>query len=62
MVFSERDFWSRPADRDLLSAHLVNAASRETLTLPDATHFVHLDRPERGREALLAKLLAFFAA
>ena len=62
VLFSERDFWSRPADRDLLAAHLVNAASRETVTLPDATHFVHLDRPERGRDALLAELLAFFAA
>lgn len=62
VVFSERDFWSRPADRDLLSEHLVNAASRETLTLPDATHFVHLDRPERGRDTLLSKLLAFLDA
>jgi len=29
------------------------------LSLPEATHFVHLDRPERGRDRLLRELEVF---
>lgn len=59
VVFSERDFWSRAEDRDRLQAHLVNAGEVKVVTLPGATHFAHLDRPERGRDALLDALKAF---
>ena len=59
VVFGERDFWSRAEDRDRLQAHLVNAGEVKVVTLPGATHFAHLDRPERGRQALLDALKAF---
>jgi pimeloyl-ACP methyl ester carboxylesterase len=59
IVFSERDFWSRAEDRDRLQAHLVNAGEVKVVTLPGATHYAHLDRPERGRQALIDALKAF---
>jgi pimeloyl-ACP methyl ester carboxylesterase len=59
IVFSEKDFWSRPEDRDRLQAHLVNAGTVKVVTLPGATHYAHLDRPERGRQALIDALKAF---
>lgn len=59
VVFSEKDFWSRAEDRDRLQAHLVNAGEVKVVTLPGATHYAHLDRPERGRQALIDALKAF---
>lgn len=56
---SERDFWSRAEDVEMLQRHLVHAASVRAVTLPDATHFAHLDRPERGRARFLEETLAF---
>ncbi|HET8632037.1 MAG TPA: alpha/beta fold hydrolase [Thermomicrobiales bacterium] len=58
---SERDFWSRPEDLLRLVEHLVHAPIVRAVTLPDATHFVHLDRPERGRDDFLREVLAFLA-
>lgn len=58
VIRSENDFWSRPEDVTRLAAHLVHARSR-AVTLPGATHFVHLDRPERGRAQLLKEVLTF---
>lgn len=48
-----RDFWSAPGDPERLAAQAVHAAEVRRLEQPEATHFVHLDRPERGRAALL---------
>lgn len=62
IVRSGRDFWSRPADADTLQAHLVHSPRVERLDLPESTHFVHLDRPERGRERLLEAMIRFLAA
>ncbi len=59
IVSSEKDFWSRAEDRDRLQAHLVNAGEVKVVTLPGATHYAHLDRAERGRQALLDALKAF---
>jgi pimeloyl-ACP methyl ester carboxylesterase len=59
IVFSEKDGWSRAEDRDRLKAHLVNAGEVTVVTLPGATHYAHLDRPERGRQALIDALKAF---
>ena len=59
IVFSEKDFWSRAEDRDCLQAHLVNAGEVKVVTLPGATHYAHLDRPERGRQALIDALKTF---
>lgn len=58
VIRSEQDFWSRPEDVERIAAHLVHARVR-TVTIPGATHFVHLDRPERGRDRLLREVLAF---
>ncbi len=59
IVFSEKDFWSRAEDRDRLKAHLINAGEVQVVTLAGATHYAHLDRPERGRQALIDALKAF---
>ncbi len=56
---SERDFWSRPQDAELLAEHLVHAPRVRKVTLLDATHYVHLDRPERGRDAFIKEVLSF---
>lgn len=59
VVAGERDFWSQPADRERLAAQLTHAPRVRVVVIPDATHFVHLDRPERGRERFLQEVLAF---
>jgi pimeloyl-ACP methyl ester carboxylesterase len=59
IVRSGNDFWSRPEDAETLAGHLDNAKQVSVLTLPHATHFVHLDRAERGRAALIDAILAF---
>lgn len=58
---SGRDFWSRPEDGPLLAAHATDAPMR-VVALPEATHFVHLDRPARGRDDFLRLVLAFLRA
>jgi hypothetical protein len=58
---SENDFWSRTADADTLANHLLNAKQVRVLTLPKATHFVHLDRAERGRATLISPILDFLS-
>ncbi|NBD08910.1 alpha/beta hydrolase [Corallococcus sp. Z5C101001] len=59
---AENDFWSRPEDVTRLQEHLVHAASVKAVVLPGATHFVHLERPERGRRLLLDEVLRFTGA
>jgi pimeloyl-ACP methyl ester carboxylesterase len=59
IVRSERDFWSRPEDVTVLAERLVHAVSVRTLTLPQATHLAHLDRPEHGRDLLLQEIVGF---
>jgi pimeloyl-ACP methyl ester carboxylesterase len=59
VIASERDFWSRPIDRERLLEHLIDAESARLVVLPDATHFVHLDRPERGRDRFIAAVSTF---
>lgn len=62
ILVSERDFWSRPIDRENLVRDLVHAKRVKLVILPNATHFVHLDRPERGRNQLLDEVTAFVKA
>jgi pimeloyl-ACP methyl ester carboxylesterase len=62
LVRGERDFWSRPEDVAAFARDAVRARRVATLSLPDATHFVHLDRPERGRAALLDAVVEFLRA
>ncbi|KZX53166.1 hypothetical protein A3711_15850 [Erythrobacter sp. HI00D59] len=56
---SEHCFWSRPSDVEALVADLVHAPSVRTVQFDDATHNVHLDRPERGRDELITELRQF---
>jgi len=62
VLASERDFWSRPADREKLQRDLVHAPSVKIVVLPNATHFVHLDRSDRGRQQLLNEITNFLNA
>src|SRR5678815_1017846 len=59
VIASERDFWSRPEDRATLEAELVHAPLVKVVVIPGATHFVHLERAERGRDLLLQEITAF---
>jgi pimeloyl-ACP methyl ester carboxylesterase len=61
VIRGERDFWSRPADLQALEAELVNAPTVETVTIPNGTHYLFLDRPERGRDRFIAEVLSFLA-
>lgn len=62
ILVSERDFWSRPIDRENLVRDLVHAKRVKLAILPNATHFVHLDRPEHGRNLLLDETTSFVKA
>lgn len=57
-VRGTRDHWSRPEDLEALKRDLTNAPA-DFRSIPDATHFVFLDRPERGRSAFLKLVLDF---
>jgi pimeloyl-ACP methyl ester carboxylesterase len=61
VVRSELDHWSRPEDVAALQRELVHARRVETLEVPQATHFVFLDRPERGRRQLVDAVERFLA-
>ena len=55
------DFWSRPQDAENLAADLIHAASVEVVKLNQATHYVHLDRPEHGRDQFLCEVIRFLS-
>ncbi|MEE3663193.1 alpha/beta fold hydrolase [Brenneria sp. g21c3] len=57
-IRSERDFWSRAQDADALAREAPDA---QALTIPSATHFVHLDRNEAGRSEFLSAVIQFLA-
>lgn len=61
LIRSDRDFWSRPQDAESFAHDAVHAREVRVVTLPEATHYVHLDRPERGRDLLLDHVRAFLA-
>ncbi len=60
---SEGDFWSRPEDLALLQAHLASreAGRVSAVQIPQATHFVHLDRAAWGRATFLDAVVSFLA-
>ncbi|WP_277588681.1 alpha/beta fold hydrolase [Pseudomonas chlororaphis] len=62
VVRSERDFWSRPEDAQDFVHDAVHAKSIRTVTLANATHYAHLDRPERGRSQFIDEIVKFLAA
>lgn len=58
---SSRDFWSRPEDIDAFVHDAMRAPSVRAVTLPEATHYAHLDRPEHGRDRLLKEVVEFLS-
>jgi pimeloyl-ACP methyl ester carboxylesterase len=58
----ELDFWSRPEDLQALEAELTNVPGVETVTIPDGTHYLFNDRPERGRDRFIQEVLSFIRA
>jgi pimeloyl-ACP methyl ester carboxylesterase len=48
IVRSGNDFWRRPEDAETLASHLDHAKQVSVVTLPHATHFVHLIVPKEG--------------
>jgi pimeloyl-ACP methyl ester carboxylesterase len=61
IIRSERDFWSRPEDPKRLAEDLVHAAGVKVVTIAGATHHVHLDRAERGRDRFLQDVISFLS-
>jgi pimeloyl-ACP methyl ester carboxylesterase len=59
IIRSERDFWSRPEDVELLCEHLTQAREVQSVALPQATHYVHLDRPAAGRTRFFEEVRTF---
>ena len=59
IVAGERDFWSRPVDRETQRSELVHSPKARLVVIPGATHFVHLDRPEHGRSVLIHEIVMF---
>lgn len=59
VIRGELDFWSRPEDVEALAAELNNAPAVRTVTIPEATHYLFNDRPERGRDRFIQEVLAF---
>jgi pimeloyl-ACP methyl ester carboxylesterase len=62
IIRSGNDFWSRPEDVTKLQEHSVNAQDVKVVTIPKATHYVHLDRADKGRSQFLAEVSAFLGA
>ncbi len=52
-IAGEKDFWSRPEDMQNLQADLVHSSAVRMVRIPNATHFLHLERPARGRAQLI---------
>jgi pimeloyl-ACP methyl ester carboxylesterase len=62
VIRGERDFWSRPDDVAALERELTNAARVRVVTIPNGTHFLFNDRPERGRRQFLDEVIAWLGA
>jgi pimeloyl-ACP methyl ester carboxylesterase len=61
LLRSGNDFWSRSEDLVDLQNELICARTVRAVTIPEATHYVHQDRPERGRDLLMKEVLGFLA-
>lgn len=59
IIRPELDYFSRPSDVESLNADLVNAEQVVTWQPENTTHYIILDRPERGRAAAIEKIIDF---
>jgi pimeloyl-ACP methyl ester carboxylesterase len=57
VIQSENDFWSRDEDRERLVEHLVHSPFVRDVLIEDATHYVHLDRPDKGRNRFIEEVV-----
>ncbi|WP_170298628.1 alpha/beta hydrolase [Massilia eburnea] len=58
-IAGEKDFWSRPEDMQNLQADLVHSPAVRMVRIPNATHFLHLEWPARGRAQLIDEVDGF---
>jgi hypothetical protein len=61
IIRPQLDYFSRPEDVAALKRDLVNAAEVQCFEPANATHYVLLDRPEKGRTATLSAIATFLA-
>lgn len=59
VIRGEQDHWSRPTDLQALDAELVNTPRKKTVTIAGGTHYLFLDRPERGHDRFIQEVLSF---
>jgi pimeloyl-ACP methyl ester carboxylesterase len=62
IIRGELDFWSRPVDLAALARDLVNSPEVHTVSLKNGTHYLFLDRSERGRSQFIAETMSFIDA
>lgn len=60
IIRSEYDFWSRPEDLEAMKNELVRSPKVKTLTI-SGTHYVFVDRLQRGKQQLLDEIFAFLS-
>ena len=58
-VRGTRDRWSRPEDLQALNAELTHAPRKQVVIIHEATYYLHLDRPEKGRAPFVHEVLVF---
>lgn len=61
IIAPQHDNFSRPEDIAALECDLVNAEQVRVWRPADTTHYLLLDRPERGRTAAIAQIAGFLA-
>lgn len=62
IIRPELDYFSRPEDISSLRDDLVNAEGVELWEPENATHYIILDRPERGRSDAIKKIADFISS
>lgn len=61
IINPEYDVWTRPADVKALKEDLIHAEEVVVWEPKNTTHYIILDRPERGRDEAIARLLKFLS-
>lgn len=59
VIRGELCHWSRPEDITALENDLKNAPRKKLMTIPGGTHFLFIDRPERGRDIFMREVTGF---
>jgi pimeloyl-ACP methyl ester carboxylesterase len=61
VIQPELDYFSRPADARALEEDLIHAEEVQVWQPKNATHYLLLERPERGRDEALTRIKSFLA-